>query len=138
MCPGMIETPIQQVDNIEEVTMHKNWPAITEELSTLFGEVRKGAPETAKGFSALAKAASAGGEISAKTKELMALAIGISVRCEGCIAFHAKAAATLGATRQEVIETIGMSVYMGGGPSFTYGAQALEAFDQFRHAAKAA
>lgn len=110
--------------------MYKDWKTITTELSTLFQEVRSGVPEVAKGFSSLAKAATAQGALSSKDKELMALAIGIAVHCEGCIGFHAKAAARYGATRQEVMETIGISVYMGGGPSFTYGAQALEAFDQ--------
>lgn len=110
--------------------MHKNWAHITTELSDLFQEVRSGIPDVAKGFSALARAATVEGALSSKDKELMALAIGISVRCEGCIGFHAKAAAKHGATREEILETIGLSVYMGGGPSFTYGAQALEAYDQ--------
>ena len=114
--------------------MYKKWPEMTAELSALFGEVRKGSPDTAKGFAALAKAASDDGVITFKFQVLLALENGISVRCEGCIAFHAKAAVS----RQEVIETIAMSVYMGGGPSFTYGSQALEAFDQFHNAAKAA
>ncbi|MGM0701011.1 MAG: carboxymuconolactone decarboxylase family protein [Pseudomonadota bacterium] len=110
--------------------MHKDWSAITTELSALFQEVRDGIPDVARGFSSLANAANADGALSSKGKELMALAISIAVRCEGCIGFHAKAAAKHGATRQEVLETIGVSAYMGGGPSFTYGAQALEAFDQ--------
>ena len=65
-----------------------------------------------------------------KTKELIALAIGIAARCDGCLAFHAKAAAKYGATREEILETIAVAVYMGGGPSMIYGAEALEAFDQ--------
>jgi len=84
-----------------------------------------------KGFSAMAKAALELGALDSKTKELIALAIGVSARCDGCIAFHAKAAHQRGASREEVLETIGMAIYMGGGPSMVYGAQALEAFDQF-------
>ncbi len=110
--------------------MHKDWNTITTELSALFQELRHGIPDVAKGFSSLASAANAEGALPSKLKELMALAVSIAVRCEGCIGFHAKAAAKHGATRQEILETIGISVYMGGGPSFTYGAQALEAFDQ--------
>lgn len=85
-----------------------------------------------KHFSALARAATAEGALDVKTKELIALAIGIATRCDGCIAFHAKAAAKHGATREEILETLGMSVYMGGGPSFMYAGQALEAFEQFK------
>lgn len=111
--------------------MYKDWRNTTKELSRLLGEVGNGAPDVSKSFSALAKAASTDGALSPGIKELMAIAIGIAERCDGCIAFHAKAAVRHGVTREELLETIGMSVYMGGGPSYIYGAQALEAFDQF-------
>ena len=107
---------------------------MAKDLSSLMAEVRKGVPETAKAFSQLAAAATSPGALDVKTKELMALAIGITVRCDGCIAFHVKAAVKHGASREELLETIGMAMYMGGGPSFIYGAQALEAFDQFKAA----
>ena len=111
--------------------MHKDWKKTTQDLSALMQEVRKGVPEVAKGFTQMAKGANVDGALSHKHKELMALAIGISTRCEGCIAFHAKAAAELGASRDEIMETIGVGIYMGGGPSLTTGAQALEAYDTF-------
>ena len=55
----------------------------------------------------------------------------MAIRCVGCVAFHAKAAVKQGATRDEVMETMGMALYMGAGPSLMYAAQAVEAFDQF-------
>ncbi|TYC49516.1 carboxymuconolactone decarboxylase family protein [Rhodobacterales bacterium] len=94
------------------------------------GEVRKSAPDVAKGFAALAGAAMKDGAIDAKTKELIALAIGITARCDGCLAYHARAAARLGASREEIVEVIGVAVYMGGGPSMIYGAEALAAYDE--------
>jgi len=114
--------------------MYKDWSNTAAELSTLMRDVHAEIPEVVKGFSAMARAATADGALSPKVKELMALAISISIRCDGCVAFHARAAARHGASRQEVIETIGMCMYMGGGPSFTYGSGALEAFDQFADA----
>ncbi|HEX6296933.1 MAG TPA: carboxymuconolactone decarboxylase family protein [Burkholderiales bacterium] len=60
----------------------------------------------------------------------MALAIGIAVHCEGCVAFHTRAAFR-GATRQEVVETVALAVYMGGGPAVVYGGDALRAFDEY-------
>ncbi len=111
--------------------MHKDWPKIARELSPLMAAARQGAPETWAAFSALGKAATAPGALDAKTKELIALALGIAARCDGCLAFHAKAVAQLGGSRAEVLDVVGMAVYMGGGPSAIYGAQALEAFDQF-------
>jgi len=111
--------------------MMKDWNEIATGLSRTMGQVRTGIPDAMKGFSALAKAATAPGVIDAKTKELIALALGIAARCDGCLAFHAKAVLDLGGSREEVMETIGMAVYMGGGPSLMYGALALEAYDQY-------
>ena len=110
--------------------MHKDWKELTGTLSGAMGEVRKGIPDVAKAFGALSTAATADGALDKKTKELVALAISIAVRCDGCIGFHTKAAKQAGATRAEVLETIGISIYVGGGPSFVYGAQALESYDQ--------
>ncbi|RAU23282.1 carboxymuconolactone decarboxylase [Paramagnetospirillum kuznetsovii] len=110
--------------------MIKDWNELAQGLSKAVGQIRTGAPEAMKGFSAMARAATAQGALDAKTKELMALALGIAARCDGCLAFHAKAVYDLGGSREEVMETIAMSVYMGGGPSLMYGALALDAYDQ--------
>lgn len=107
----------------------EDWDGFVGQTDARMAELRKGMPEAAAGFAGLAKAAIAPGALDAKTKELIALAIGITARCDGCLAYHARAAARLGATREEIIETIGVSVYMGGGPSMIYGAEALAAFD---------
>lgn len=111
--------------------MSKNYPDMATDLSASIARLRKGIPETMKGFSQMASAATAEGVLDTKTKELIATAIGVAVRCDGCVAFHAKAAVKNGATRDEILETLGMAVYMGGGPSMIYAAQALDAFDQF-------
>lgn len=110
--------------------MINDWPAANKELSDALATYRQAAPETASAFSGLAKAATRPGALDTKTKELIALAIGIAGRCDGCIGFHTEAAIRQGATRDEIIETIDVATYMGGGPSFVYGAQALQAFDQ--------
>ncbi|GAB4531420.1 MAG: carboxymuconolactone decarboxylase family protein [Roseibium sp.] len=106
-----------------------DWDNFVAQTDQRMAAVRKGIPDVAKGFGALAKAATAPGTLDAKTKELIALAIGITARCDGCLAYHARAAAGLGATREEILEVIGVAVYMGGGPSMIYGAEALAAFD---------
>lgn len=110
---------------------HKDYKAIIADIAAYTGEMRRGAPAVMQGFGALSKAASAPGAVDQKTKELIALAIGVTQRCDGCIGFHGKALVDLGATREEVVETLGMCVYMGGGPSLMYAADALRAFDQF-------
>ena len=65
----------------------------------------------------------------------MAVVISIAVHCEGCVAFHTRMAHQNGATREELLETVALAIYMGGGPAAVYGADALGAFDQFGAAA---
>lgn len=90
---------------------------------------RKAQPEAMAGFGQLAKAAMADGAINAKNKELIALAIGITQRCSGCIGFHVKALVKLGCTRAELEEMLAICVYMGGGPALMYAAEALHAWE---------
>ncbi len=116
--------------------MTQDWPELTKLLSADVRQLRGGAPEVMKAFGALAMAAGAAKALDAKTKELIALAIGVSARCDDCIAFHVKAAVDHGATRDEVMETLGMAIYMGAGPSAMYASHALAAYNQFA-AAKA-
>ncbi len=118
--------------------MHKNWPEVAASLSGPLRELRTGAPDIMKGFSMLAKAALEAKALDTKTKELIALAIAVTCRCDACITFHAEAAVRQGATREEVLEAMGMTVYLGGGPSVMYAAQALEAYDQYAAKAQAA
>lgn len=111
--------------------MSKHYKEITADISAYTAELRTAIPETMKGFHAMAGAATAAGVLDEKTKELIALALGVAARCDGCLGFHAKALVRLGATRQEIAETLGMAVYMGGGPSLMYAADALRAYDEF-------
>ena len=84
--------------------MHKDWPAMASELSAAIKQVRLGTPDVMKSFSAMASAATATGALDSKTKELMTMAIAVAIRCDGCVAFHAKAAQQHGATREEIME----------------------------------
>ncbi len=112
-----------------ETIMSKNYDEITASISTNIQNLSKGIPDVLKGFSAMSKAATADGALDKKTKEFVALGIAIATRCDGCIGFHTKTLAKLGATKQEVEETLGMAVCMGGGPSLMYAADAIAAFD---------
>ena len=112
----------------------KQWPEYTKELSAQLRNLRSGAPEVMKAFSGLAHAALTPKALDGKTKELIALGIAVAIRCDDCIAFHVKAALEQGASRDEVLETLGMAVYMGAGPSVMYANHALDAFEQFKAA----
>lgn len=110
--------------------MHMDWKDFIGGLNGPLAELRTGAPDVMKAFSAIAQAALKPNALDTKTKELIALGISVAIRCDDCIAFHSKAAAAQGATREEVLETLGLAIYMGAGPSAMYAGHALEAFDQ--------
>lgn len=89
------------------------------------------APDTMQGFGALHKAATAPGALDTKTKELIALAIAVSARCDGCIAFHTNDSLKAGASRNEIVDALGVAVMMGGGPAVIYATHVLDAVTQF-------
>lgn len=106
------------------VDLHKH----LEERLTQFGKEMPG-PMT--GFARLRKKGVDEGALSAKVKELMALAVSIAVHCEGCVVYHVHDAIAAGATRQELLETLGVGLMMAGGPGSIYVAYAMDAIDQF-------
>ena len=111
--------------------MNADWEAFLKGLSPGLKALRNGQPEVMDGFSAIAKSALKQGVLDVKTKELIALGISVAMRCDDCIGFHVKSAMEKGATREEVMETLGMSIYMGAGPSVMYAAHVVAAFEQF-------
>lgn len=111
--------------------MSKDFKQIADDVANGVGLIRQGTPDAMKAFGALASAATETQALDTKTKELMALAIGIAVHCDGCVAYHTKMAHQHGATREEVAETVALALYMGGGPAAVYGADALRAYEQF-------
>jgi len=118
--------------------MDKNYVDITRNISANLKKLRNDIPDTMKGFAALAQAAIRDGALDKKTKELIALALGVAAHCDGCIGFHAEALVKLAATREEVEEALGMAIYMGGGPSLMYAADAIAAYEQFQQQVVAA
>lgn len=109
-----------------------NWSDKLARVSAPLKELRKDAPEVMKGFSSIAQAALAKGALDTKTKELIALAIGVATRCDDCIGFHMKAALAQGASRAEILETLGMAIYMGAGPAVMYAAHAMDAMEEMQ------
>ncbi|MFN8037708.1 MAG: carboxymuconolactone decarboxylase family protein [Acidimicrobiales bacterium] len=94
-------------------------------------DLRRAIPETWAGFAELHRSAMAEGVLPTRIKELMALVIGVSEHCDGCVAYHARAAAAAGASRDEVAEALGVALLMGGGPASVWTPRALSAFDEF-------
>lgn len=110
--------------------MATDFVQIQKEVQSNAAKLGRAHPDAMAAFSDLGRVVYSDGVLSAKMKELIALAIGVTVRCDGCLGHHAKVCLQLGATREEVVEAIGVAVHMGGGPSMVYGSEALNAFDQ--------
>ncbi len=111
--------------------MSKDFAQVAHDVTAGVGLLQQAAPAPMKAFGSLSMAATASNAIDVKMKELMALAIGIAVHCDGCVAYHTKMAHQHGASREEVAETVAVAVYLGGGTAAVYGADALRAYDQF-------
>ena len=111
--------------------MTKNYRDITSSVSKSLSRFREDIPDVMKSFGALGQSATRDGALDRKTKELIALCLGVAGHCDACIGFHMKTLIKLGATQTEVEEALGVCVYMGGGPSLMYAAEALAAFEQW-------
>ena len=119
-------------------TISPSYRDLTQSVSKNLATLRADIPDVMKGFGDLARAASRDGTLDKKTKELIALALGVAAHCDACIGFHIQALVKLGATKAELEETLGMAIYMGGGPSLMYSANAIAAFEEFSAARAAA
>ena len=111
--------------------MEKNYSKSHDRFTKLMGELGSKIPTTMKAFGDLHGASMKDGALTSKTKELIAVGIAIAIRCDGCIVAHVKDALKAGVTSEEMMETIGVAVMMGGGPAVVYGCEAMEALKQF-------
>ncbi|MGI9391684.1 MAG: carboxymuconolactone decarboxylase family protein [Boseongicola sp.] len=109
-----------------------DWEAFMDETVANIATLSHEIPETTKAFNQMGAIARKSGALDEKTKEIMALGIAIATRCDSCIGFHVKSLVRLGTTRAELCEALAMATYMGGGPSYTYSAKALKAYDTFK------
>jgi AhpD family alkylhydroperoxidase len=111
--------------------MSKSFSVITGDVSKALAKIRSAVPDSMKGFGQLSQGALAEGSLPALQKELIALAVGVAARCDACIGFHVKALIRLGVTREQLMETLAICVYMGGGPNLMYAAEAVRAYEEF-------
>jgi AhpD family alkylhydroperoxidase len=93
------------------------------------GEIGKLSPDTVKGYVALGGAGAKTGHLDAKTRELIALAVAISLRCDGCIAVHSAEAKKVGATKEEIAEALGVAISVNAGAALVYSTRTIDAFN---------
>lgn len=104
-----------------------DWVAYQKELQGRVGQMGTLSPDTLKGYQALSHANAQTGTLDAKTRELMALAVAVALRCDGCITVHTAQAAKLGATEAEVAEALGIAIAISAGAAMVYSARTLDA-----------
>jgi AhpD family alkylhydroperoxidase len=110
--------------------MHEDYLKLRQELEENITKLGSQLPGPMSGFARLHRKGVEDGALSRKTKEMMALAISIATGCEGCIAYHTHDAIQAGATRAELLETLGVAILMGGGPATIYATYAMQAIEQ--------
>lgn len=108
---------------------YETWPIV-------MGAMRARAPEIPKAFGPFFQAMMREGALSAKHKELIALAIGVATHCEPCIYAHAEKCLKAGATPEEMMEAAGVAVMMGGGPAYTHVGVLSAAIEHLQPAAR--
>jgi len=108
--------------------MMKDWNQYGAELVSTLGPIGAVSPDLLKAHDQLAAAAPTERKLDAKTRELIALAVAVTTRCDGCIAVHSEAARKAGASKEEVVEALGVAVALNAGAALVYTARAFEAF----------
>lgn len=105
-----------------------DWNTYRQQVVAGVGDLARLSPDTVKGYGAMGGAGQRTGHLDAKTRELIAIAVAITLRCDGCITVHADAARKLGATREEVAEALGVAVSVNAGAAVVYSTRTLDAF----------
>ncbi|MDG4717880.1 carboxymuconolactone decarboxylase family protein [Thalassospira sp. FZY0004] len=108
--------------------MH-NWNEYRGQVLSGVGEVAKLSPDTVKGYATIGGAGAKTGHLDAKTRELIALAVAISLRCDGCITVHSAEAAKLGVSKEEIAEALSVAISVNAGAALVYTTRTLDAFD---------
>lgn len=108
--------------------MMLDWNEYRGQVQAMVGEIAKTSPDIVRGYRTISEAANKTGKIDAKTRELIALAVAVTVRCDGCITIHTDAAIKHGATKEEIVEALGVAITVNAGAALVYSARTLDAF----------
>jgi len=108
-----------------------DWLEYRKQLMARIGEVGKLSPDTVAGYTTLSKAGAKNGHLDAKTHQLIALAVAVTTRCDGCITVHAGEALKHGATHEEIAEALGVAVALNAGAALVYSARVMDAVSAY-------
>lgn len=108
--------------------MMLDWNTYHQQLLATIGDMGKLSPDTVRGYGQLSEAGTKTGRLDAKTRELIALAVSVTRQCDGCITVHTDAAIKHGATREEIMEALGVAISVNAGATLVYSARVLDAY----------
>jgi AhpD family alkylhydroperoxidase len=115
--------------------MMLDWNEYRKQLAVGVKELGQLSPDTIRGYIELSSAGQKKNLLGAKTRELIALAVAVTLRCDGCITVHTEAAIKNGATREEIAEALGVATTVNAGAALVYSARATDAFNEYPRAA---
>jgi AhpD family alkylhydroperoxidase len=110
------------------------WKETIQDINGRLKELSTRTPDTLRGFGLIAGAGANTNHLGAKTRELIALAVAVTTRCDGCIAFHSAEAVKLGVTDAEIAEALGVAINLNAGAAITYSTHVLDAIDKLKQA----
>jgi len=110
--------------------MMQDWNAYRETLLERVGDYAKQSPDVIRGLMTIDNAAAKTGHLEAKFHEMIALAVAVTTRCDGCISVHTKKAVDAGATLEEISEALGVAIALNAGAALTYSARVIETYQQ--------
>jgi len=119
---------MEGVDSAEAPTMMLNWNESMQELTTTTAEIGRTSPDIVRGYRMLSDAGQKTNKLDAKTRELIALAVAVTLRCDGCITMHTTAAIKNGATEEEIVEALGVAISVNAGAALVYSSRVIDAF----------
>jgi AhpD family alkylhydroperoxidase len=108
--------------------MMLDWNLYLKEITSTIGQIATVSPDIVRGYRAISDAGQKSGKLDAKTHELISLAVAVTRQCDGCITVHTEAALKAGATKEELVEALGVAVAVNAGAALVYSARTLDAF----------
>jgi AhpD family alkylhydroperoxidase len=118
---------------VESIKMMLNWNEYRGQLAAGVKEVGQVSSDTVKGYVELSSAGQKNDVLGAKVRELIALAVAVTARCDGCIAVHSEAAIRRGASKEEIVEALGVAIAVNAGAALVYSTRVMDAVKAYSH-----
>lgn len=109
--------------------MMMDWNAYRDQINAAVKEMSAANPEMVRAYAGFHHANAKSTHIDAKVRELIALGVAVSLRCDGCINAHTEGAIKAGATKEEIVDALGVAIMVNAGAALVYSARTIDAYD---------